>query len=127
MHVAGNLYQHIQWQVVSYWQQKGKLPVTIDSLNDPHSGWIIPKDPENGTSYEYTASSTLSFELCATFSRESQDTKGRGAYGGGSYPYAVDMSYPSSPIIGEDTWTHKMGHECFVRTIDPDRYPKNIK
>lgn len=127
--------QNIQWQVINYWQQKEKLPTALADLNDTISGFIVPTDPENKLSYEYaikTATSTqvipkgLYFELCATFGESSQDTKGRGAFGGGMmYPVAYDMSYPSSVGGIEDVWSHSEGRVCFDRTIDPDKYPTN--
>ncbi|MEK7641436.1 MAG: DUF5671 domain-containing protein [Patescibacteria group bacterium] len=122
----------IQWQVIGYWQQKESLPVTLADLADPISGFTIPTDPETKTEYGYAvttgvATSSVSFELCATFSRPTQDTKGRGEYGYGrggglsiAYP-AYDMSYPI--MEGQDNWKHEAGKACFTRTIDPDKYP----
>jgi hypothetical protein len=126
---------NIQGQVVYYWQQKQKLPVVLTDLNDTLSGFIVPSDPETKAVYEYAikvATSTktipgaMSFELCATFGESSQDTKGRGAFGGGMmYPVAYEMSYPS-PVGGiENVWNHDKGRTCFDRTIDPDKYPIN--
>src|SRR6185437_15542884 len=67
---------NIQWQVVSYWQQKGKLPAALADLNDSLSGVAVPKDPETGASYEYSAKAP-SFRLCAAFDLASIDTAGR--------------------------------------------------
>ena len=116
--------QSIQWQVVSYWQTKQKLPATLDDLKDPISGAIIPMDPETKVAYGYSTKGGLTFSLCADFARESQDTKGRGEfYGGGmSYPmYDTSIAYPG--ISGDDNWKHAVGTTCFDRTIDPDKYP----
>ncbi len=110
-----NDLSNIQWQIVSYWQKKGTLPNTLTDLNDPISGMIIPSDPENKMAYEYIAKANKSFQLCATFSYESQDNKGRGGY----YPA---ISYPTGGGI-DDNWQHQVGHTCFDRTIDPERYP----
>lgn len=120
----------IQSQIVSYWQQKEKLPSSLVDLNDALSWFTVPVDPETSAPYEYSTKSGLSFELCATFSRATRDDKGRGEYGygrGGSigiaYPVAYDMAYP---IIGDqDNWKHEEGRACFTRTIDPDKYPTN--
>lgn len=127
-----NDLQNIQWQVINYWQTKEKLPTTLSDLNDTLSGFVVPTDPDTKSAYEYstkavsgtqTISGGLSFELCATFSRESQDTKGRGVYGGSTYPIAYDMSYPSPAGGLSDVWNHAAGRTCFDRTIDPDKYP----
>ena len=131
-----NDLSNIQWQIINYWQQKEKLPTALSDINDTLSGFIVPVDPETKAAYEYSikvASGTVaitggkSFEVCATFSEASQDTKGRGVYGvgGGMYPIAYDSSY-SSPIGDtSDVWNHGIGRTCFDRTIDPDKYPTN--
>jgi hypothetical protein len=125
----------IQGQVVSYWQQKEKLPQALADLSDPLSWFTVPTDPETKQAYEYSVKgvmgtkdtqSGLSFELCATFSRPTRDDAGKGEYGSGrggigiAYP-SYDMAYP---IIGDqDNWKHEEGRACFTRTIDPDKYP----
>ncbi|MCR4328244.1 MAG: DUF5671 domain-containing protein [Patescibacteria group bacterium] len=124
--------QNIQWQVVSYWQQKEKLPSTLSDLEDSISGYRVPKDSETDASYVYTledGGDTESFSLCATFLRSTIGEKdallGRGGY------RVDDTYYPSSPVLkggyysigtGE-SWEHEKGEYCFPRTIDPERYP----
>jgi uncharacterized membrane protein YjfL (UPF0719 family) len=124
---------NIQWQIVGYWQQKGKLPATLADVNDSISGQIVPSDPSTKAAYGYnivkaTSTKNAVFEICATFALASQDTKGRGAYGtggglGGVYYETTDVasSYPYPGIDG-GTWEHPAGETCFARTIDPDRY-----
>ncbi len=121
-----NDLNNIQWQIINYWQTKGKLPAIITDIQDPISGYTMPLDPETGRVYGYTSTSTSSFELCATFATDAKDLKGRGEFGGGySAPYPVkDMSYPYPGGI-DDNWNHDIGRTCFTRTIDPDRYPVN--
>jgi hypothetical protein len=80
-----NELQSIQWEIVSRYQQTGKLPFTLDELADP----LYPQgkdrflDPKTDEPYEYRtiASTTPSFELCATFELDSKsdDTKAVGA------------------------------------------------
>lgn len=124
--------QSIQWQVISYWQQKEKLPSQISDIASPLSGYTLPVDPEfeKGTQYEYKATDKLSFELCATFSRpmpagwqensvgirpmmETAPAMSEGVAGSMYYPYNGT----------NDSWDHEAGHTCFVRTIDTDIYP----
>ena len=111
--------QNIQWQVVSYWQQKEQLPQSLEELYDPISGSIIQNDPQTGAVYEYRASGVLAFELCATFAREGQ----------GMNYYAPRIAIPVATPEGikgvpeQDSWQHAAGRQCFERTIDPDRYP----
>lgn len=109
--------QNIQWQIVNYWQQKEKLPNTLDELGDPLSGYNIPRDPEQNFAYEYERGANLSFRLCAVFNGESRAMM----YTGVTRPYPA-MSMPIKED-GSDTWHHTGGHACFERTIDPERYP----
>jgi hypothetical protein len=120
-----NELQSIQWQVVSYWQQKEKLPATLTDLYDPISGAVIPKDPETKKEYEYRTTGANSFELCATFSAKIDDPSGRGAsYGGyGRGGMTTSIAYPDYGGGINENWKHDVGRTCFTRTIDPDRYP----
>ena len=116
---------NLQWQVISYWQNKGSLPASLADLEDPISGSGMVKDPETEAPYGYVRKSATTFELCADFSRVSQDLAGRGDYGyGGGLMFPTRSYYPSPD--GEQ-WTHEAGNVCFERTIDPDRYPVNPK
>ncbi len=117
----------IQWQIINHWQQKAELPLSLDELKDPISGYSIPVDPKTRADYEYKVISSgtkPSFELCADFALESSDGKGRGDYYGGGYDIA--RSYEVG-YLGEDNWKHVAGRSCFIRTIDSDKYPINIK
>ena len=102
--------QEIQWQIVNFWQQKEKLPASLDELEDPLSGFMIPTDPQTGESYTYRAIDRHSFELCATFNLESSQ-----------------RNPESKPVRAYDSidgnWQHAAGEVCFERTIDPERYP----
>lgn len=110
-----NDLQNIQWQLVSYWQQKESLPTELSELQDSISGFVVPVDAETGTPYSYVKTGDTSFELCATFNKESTEN---------------DSLYPKVPSMiggGVDLnvlpWTHGVGEVCFDRTIDPERYP----
>lgn len=120
-----NDLQNTQWQITTYWQTKGKLPVQLSDLNDAISGVRVATDPQTEAQYEYSVKGERSFELCATFLRDYEDMKGRGAYYAGGYGYApradISVSYPAGGV-GE-TWMYKAGRNCFQRTIDPDRFP----
>lgn len=123
--------QNIQWQVISYWQQKEQLPESLSDLNNPISGVSLPVDPEFESlrSYEYAKiadGNNVSFELCATFSLPMP--KGWSEYkGNGIYPVSYDreMAVSTTPAFGgvNDSWDHEEGRTCFTRTIDPDIYP----
>lgn len=120
--------QNIQWQVISYWQQKEKLPTALTDLNNPLSGSIVPQDPEfqRGKIYEYTKTGDKSFELCATFDLPQPKGWVPGATGGGvAYPMTAtrDVSVAPYPGASGDNWDHESGRTCYARTIDPELYP----
>ncbi len=102
--------QSIQWQIVTYWQQKDVLPVKLSDLNDPITNYSVPHDPETGAEYVYKNTGGRSFSLCSTFVK---DGGSNSAY---AYPKAIG-------VMDGDNWQHTPGYQCFERTIDPDRYP----
>lgn len=129
--------QNIQWQVINYWQQKEKLPASLNDLKDPLSGFTLPVDPEfeKGIVYEYAKKDKMKFELCATFALPIPKGWREDGYYGGPVPLmergfgiggdvAVDMAYPYPGPDGlNESWAHEAGRTCFERTIDPERYP----
>jgi hypothetical protein len=113
---------NIQQQVITFWQQKQKLPESLTEVVDPLQNWqSVPKDPEfqKGLVYEYKKTGDKSFDLCATFTKP--------------IPQGLEENNPSqiymdkmsaSPVGGAgDNWVHQAGRVCFSRTIDVDRYP----
>jgi hypothetical protein len=116
-----NDLSNIQYQIVNYWQAKEKMPATLDDLTDPISGFFTPTDPETKANYEYIIldAEKLSFQLCATFSKEFD---GKEASIKTSTPYLYDEQ--------NQVWNHSSGRVCFERTIDKQLYPpinKTIK
>src|SRR3989344_2587818 len=97
----------IQGQIITYWQQKNSLPASLSDLSDSISGFKAPTDPETTQAYEYSVTSSLNFQLCATFNLPSESDQTR----------AVPMMYP-----GPDNWSHGVGRVCFERSIDPQLY-----
>lgn len=119
--------QSIQWQVITYWQQKEKLPKELNDLKNPISGFSLPVDPEveTGKVYEYKPTGNLSFELCAQFSLPIPKGWQEGG-ASGVYPMPISerdvaSSYPYGGV--NDSWDHQAGRTCFTRTIDKDLYP----
>jgi hypothetical protein len=100
--------QNIQSQVVTYWQQKNRLPVKTDELKDPLASYNqVPIDTDRNEAYEYKVTGAMSFELCATFNTKSTTSTVTRPVG-----YSAD-----------ENWMHESGRTCFTRTIDPERYP----
>jgi hypothetical protein len=113
--------QNIQSQIVSYYQQKQTLPVTLNDLSNSTSYFIVPTDAQSGQEYVYQITKApYSFELCATF-----NTVGNSS---GPDEYAVQPAAVgtgrTSPL---DNWEHTAGSQCFERTIDPTQYPPLTK
>lgn len=115
----------IQWQIITYWQQKEVLPSTLADLNDPISSYITPTDPKTKAQYDYrviSAAPMPTFELCANFDLSSEDNKGRGQFGRGGYASSdIGIAYPTG--YGQEVWNHGPGKVCFERKVDPSRYP----
>lgn len=120
--------QAIQYQVINFWQQKEKLPTTLDDLKNPISNFSIPQDPEfqKGLTYEYNKLDGKKFELCATFTLPIP----KGLIENGRSDYGVmpvkDISVSSMPYPGggtNDSWDHQEGRTCFQREIDLELYP----
>lgn len=117
----------IQSQILSFYQQKKRLPERLDELVDPLQSYVsLPKDPEfmRGATYEYRKENDTAFKLCATFSlpipKEFQ-----ALYTSGYEIAKMDIA-TSSPSMGGfvgETWDHQAGYTCFTRTIDTERYP----
>lgn len=100
-----NDLQNIQWQIVNFWQQKGRLPASLAELrSDSLSGAVLPKG-----NYELKVGESKSFELCATFET------------------ASTPSSATSPALYNENWSHPSGYYCFARTIDPELYPPRPK
>lgn len=123
--------QSIQYQVINYWQQKEKLPVSLTELSNPLSGYSLPVDPEfeKGISYEYVSKDKMTFDLCATFGAEMPKGWNENnysnvtgpMYSGRDIKVETAVAYPTGGV--NDSWNHEIGRTCFTRTIDKDMYP----
>ena len=111
--------QNIQWQVVNFWQQKARLPATLDELTDSISGYQAPRDSETLAAYEYAVKGELNFELCAIFSTELK------TFLESTMPPQAAIapkSLRATPYDTFDIWHHTKGRVCFERVIDKERY-----
>ena len=111
-----NNLQQIQSEVINYWRIKQTLPASLADLKDPISDISVPRDPQTNQQYEYRVQGTHTFSLCAQFNASS---KSEYLYRGNEPAFV--SGYPTSNKI--NSWTHSAGRVCFVRTIDPSRYP----
>lgn len=117
--------QNIQWQVINHWQQKERLPETLDELKDPIGGFVVPEDPQSREDAQYTYSYTMknprAFELCAFFNHASMGARADESIAR-PRPVSTDYYNPEN-----EYWEHGAGRVCFERTIDAERYPPYTK
>lgn len=123
--------QGIQWQVVNYYQQKEKLPASLDDLKDPISNYVLPVDPEfqKGINYEYAVldAKALKFKLCATFALPIpegwNEYKNYGVIALDAQAGETSATIPPTVPSGvNESWKHEAGYTCFERTIDKEIY-----
>ena len=102
--------ESIQWELISYWQDKGELPADLGELTNELRGYTVHTDPVTAEAYSYTVAGDLAFTLCATFDTSSDET---------NLTQSRRLGYGED---GYENWAHEMGEHCFDRTIDPDIY-----
>lgn len=99
----------MQNEIITFWQQKDRLPADLSELSNDISGFRAPMDPETKMPYVYAIKSSLTFELCADFKTANADAR-----------YAQPTRSPFDPY--QQNWEHGVGESCFSRTIDPELY-----
>jgi|SRR6266542_4507228 len=75
-----------------YWTREKRLPASLEDLSQQPGLSLNIRDPGTAKPYEYHARAAGSYELCATFERDSAERSG--AHGG-------------------DFWSHGAGRQCF--------------
>jgi hypothetical protein len=90
--------QNIAWQIEAEASRSGALLETLDAYRFEYVSSEEMKDPVTGEEYEYRVLSEDMYELCATFTHESDSRFGRG--------------------IVDERWSHEAGRECFEQTVD---------
>lgn len=98
--------QEIQWRIEEYYRTNEALP---DNLAALYGEFPIPKAPDNRTPYEYVVTTEKSYQLCATFVRDSSVT-------GADYTVARPVTGPA--LSKNNNWDYKPGRWCFEREID---------
>ncbi|HRY62161.1 MAG TPA: DUF5671 domain-containing protein [Candidatus Paceibacterota bacterium] len=108
--------QNIQYQIISYWQQKEFLPEKLSDL-EAILGFVVPKDTDKNVDYTYTITGATSFNLCANFNLENE------------YKNGSPETSAKYPDVGgkNETWAHQQGDYCYERTIDPTLYSTSPK
>lgn len=113
----------LQYNIINYWQVKGKLPASLGALAGLRGGSLYTDsgylDPETNAPYEYAIKGEMTFDLCANFALASEET----APSAVAVPRAPVEYYGKDPNLLSNQWQHGAVRTCFTRTIDPDLYP----
>ena len=80
----------------SYWDREERLAISLDELAEDPRTQVNTIDPGSAQSYEYRALDEDTYELCATFDRESLAPARRNS----------------------DFWSHRVGRQCFELDVD---------
>ena len=81
----------------SYWDRNERLTTSLDELAEDPRTRVNTVDPGSAQSYEYRVLGEETYELCATFDRESPPPTGRAS---------------------ADFWRHGVGRQCFELNVD---------
>lgn len=100
-----NDLQLIQSETIIFWQNKDRLPEKLSELTSDIRGIRVPVDPETGEEYVYNVLGDNVFELCGTFTSDSE---------GGTVQ--IRSKFPGVGV----GWEHGVGEVCFERVIDKD-------
>jgi hypothetical protein len=104
--MAGQL-QDIQWRIEDYYLTNSTLPEDLETL---YKSFTVPTPPEKRNSYEYKITGEKSYELCATFSRDSS---------------SLNISHTRPGLEKNYNWDHQAGYWCFERDIN-NVYPQQL-
>jgi hypothetical protein len=106
--------QNINSQIQNYYQIKNVLPTSLSDLAGSNTYYTAPLDMQSKQPYEYTKTGNLTYEICATFNKESTPNKGgylaQPTYGGDGFTY----------------WNHPASRYCFAQIINPNIYQKGV-
>lgn len=89
--------QSLDAAIQGYWSLHKKLPPNMAAIAARPGLSLQIKDPETGRPYEYEPTGERSYNLCATFDRDTSED-------------------PSDDYYSIE-WAHAAGRHCFARTI----------
>lgn len=102
--------QDMQYRVEDYYRTNKTLPEDLSTL---FGEFPVPSAPENKPAYGYEVTGETTYNLCADFTRSSNDQLGAAAQD-------RIMLAPGYPGIGNYNWDYKSGNWCFKRVIDEE-------
>ncbi len=72
-----------------YWTRNNTLPASLQELAKEAGTTIYSRDPERGGPYEYSVQPPDRYEVCATFTRESEARDDFWSHGSGRQCYSI--------------------------------------
>jgi hypothetical protein len=90
-----NDLQRLRLAADLYWTRNARLPATLDELAREAGTNIYSQDPESGRLYSYSVKASDTYELCAEFTHQSEESGG--------------------------FWSHPPGRHCYTVTAKPIR------
>ncbi|MDO8752081.1 MAG: DUF5671 domain-containing protein, partial [Candidatus Wolfebacteria bacterium] len=114
--------QTLQDNIVERWKAGAPTSTLPASLNElgievTEKEYDPLNDPKTKEMYKYGVLGDMSFELCATFEKETRG-KGKYPYPERPMPVPVDFEKPEPQYYIENSdWTHDAGEKCFERKI----------
>ncbi len=102
--------QNISNQVKEYYRTSAKLPATLSEVTSVYSYGLPTTDRESGVPYTYRVIDTTTFELCATFNKNSENTQ------------ESSPTYLRAPGYDDyGVWSrYKVGESCFKQAVLPE-------
>ena len=85
-----NDLRQIRLAVDLYWTRNSRLPASLDELAKEAGTGIYSRDPETGKPYEYSVTPPDTYEVCATFTRESEARVDFWAHGAGRRCFRIN-------------------------------------
>lgn len=98
--------QDMQWRIEEYYRTNEALPANLVTL---YGEFPVPEAPDGRAAYSYEVTGDKTYELCATFARDSSPT-------GEDYSLARPITSPG--MSKNYVWDYKAGEWCFEREID---------
>jgi hypothetical protein len=102
--------QSIANRIDVYWNRHQALPENLDVLESQPGFDSIPLDPERNEPYSYRALEQRSYELCASFNRESRYIPAsQWAHDAGLYCYGFEMKDAGGSLLPVHGGTRSQG------------------
>jgi len=109
-----NDFQEIKYQIDNYYRDSQSLPKTLDDLEGRVNN--NSTDPETKQKYSYSIVSNIEYQLCTTFSTDSNETENDG--------YRYYALEGRSHIKGYDCIKHKI--ESYLISPTPTPYTVDV-